>query len=318
MKFLLMTGLGDSVWAIFKIQAVRDKLDPGGKIDVSLVGTTSTIDSRALDFVRRFKFINSVEMRVYEIHHPAYYRPDGCYDYISDGIYEFDGDKYCVLIPNEPLERGVRLEDWLPQYAINWDIFKEFEFSDEEKAFGEQTKQTLGPYAVFYPGPLHGNTVDGHNRNALWKPTDWINLGRSINKEFGLEIVAVGAPYDLSYYQALISPLLNGTQQHWHSLIGMTNIGEVFSVTSHAKFVIGYQAGIPIISTYLGTPTGIFWRPRGDSISPNVFLSFDERMSFCWVPPQIIKAGTHMPLIYGKHDVEYIMSEISRRGWANA
>src|SRR5262249_34142154 len=111
MKFLLPTGIGDSVWAINKIQSIRDKLDPGGVIDVTLVGSGDRVDSRALDFVRRFRFINTVNMKAFEL--KAYgprTHPDGTYNYIEDGDYTFDGEHYIVLVPNRPLELGKRLE----------------------------------------------------------------------------------------------------------------------------------------------------------------------------------------------------------------
>src|SRR5258708_15469117 len=95
------------------------------------------------------------------------FTPGGYWDYLEDGMYEFDGERYCVLIPNAPLEHGIRLENWLPQYAINWDIWRHFRFDITERVFAADLHERIGDYAVFYPGPLHGNTVDGHNRGAI-------------------------------------------------------------------------------------------------------------------------------------------------------
>jgi len=313
LKFCLPTGIGDSVWAIHKIQAIRDKNDPDGPIEIYLVGADTGIDNRALDFVRRFDFVNHAAMKPVAIHAGSLFRPDGTYNYIEDGMYDFgDGVKFCVLIPNAALEHGIRLEDWLPQYEINWKIWRHFHITDEEREIVHTLPQ---PYAVFYPGPLNGNTKDGHNRNAIWKPGEWIELGRRIHNELGLNIVTVGAPYDASYYDLLLAPALNGDEPFWTNLIGKTNLGQLWSVTSGAKFVISYQAGVGIISTYLGTPTGIFWRPEGNSINPHAYLSFKEAMASAWVPPDILKAGTHLPLYYGRDSVESILSEIRRRGW---
>src|SRR5712671_6160112 len=101
MRVLTATGIGDVAWTLHKIQSVRDKLDPGGPIDISLVGGNNKIDSRAVDFVRRFSFINSVNMKAYEIHpEGTWYHPSGRYNYLEDGLYTFDGEQYCVLIPN--------------------------------------------------------------------------------------------------------------------------------------------------------------------------------------------------------------------------
>jgi len=318
-KFLLPTGIGDSVWALHKCQSVRDSLDPGGTIDIALVGGENQIDSRALDFVRRFSFVSSAQMRSFNIHRDgSWFNKDGTYNYVEDGWYEFGSERYCVLVPNAPLERGERLETWLPHYAINWDIFDDFRITSAERKYADSLSASIGPYAVFYPGPLNGNTEDGHNRNALWKPEDWVTLGRRVHDELGLHIVVVGAPYDASYYQWLLGPALNGDMNWWHNLIGQTNLGQLWSVTSLAKFVISYQAGVGIISTYLGTPTGIFWRGFGDSISSTNFLSFNEAMASAWVPPKVLDAGTHLPLIYGRHDVSYIMDAILTRGWCAA
>jgi hypothetical protein len=318
MRFVLPTGIGDSVWALHKIQSVRDKLAPGEPIDVYLsCGKSSALESRALDFVRRFDFINSVEMRPgWELRREPVFHPAGYWNYIDDGMYEFEGERCCVLIPNASLERGIRLEQWLPQYAIDWTIFHHFKVSRAEKSFANKLYSRLGPYVVFYPGPLGGNTLEGHNRNMLWKPAEWISLGKRIHDELKLRIVAVGAPYDRDYYDHLLAPSLNGSSNYWTNLIGKTSLGELFSVTSRAKFVISYQAGVGIISTYLNTPTGIFWRPRGDSISQHGFLSFEEEMASAWVPPTMIESGAHLPLIYGRHGVNYIMENIKDRGWA--
>jgi hypothetical protein len=323
MKFLLPQGIGDSVWALHKVQSIRDALDPGGPIDIWLTCSERNIlQDRALDFIRRFDFVSSAEMRKnYSLHRDCApgclpFTPGGYWDYIEDGMYEFEGERCCVLIPNAALERGIRLEQWLPQYAIDWDIFSRFRMTDAERAYGRNVRAKIGPYAAFYPGPLHGNTVEGHNRNMLWKPTDWVALGERIHRELGLLIVVVGAEYDHDYYTHMLAPRLNGASNRWVDLIGRTNIGELFSVTENAKLLISYQSGVGIVSTYLRTPTGIFWRPRGDSISQHGFLSFEEEMASAWVPPTIIQSGAHLPLIYGRHDVDYIMSAIKKRGWA--
>ena len=324
MKFLLPQGIGDSCWALFKIQSIRDALAPGEPIDVYLTcADHNALQDRALDFIRRFDFIGDTGMRLNHSLHMPYtdsrppFTPGGYWDYLQpDGWYEFEGERYCVLIPNAPLERGIRLEQWLPQYSMNWDIFSRFRITAPERAYAQMIRAKLGPFAVFYPGPLDGNTLEGHNRRMLWKPDEWIALGERVHRELGLAIVAVGAPYDYDYYRHMLAPRLNGASSYWTDLIGRTTLGELWSITSQAKFLISYQAGVGIVSTYLGTPTAMWWRERGDSISRSGFLSFEEEMASAWVPPAILERGSYLPLIYGREKVDSILDEIVHRGWA--
>lgn len=319
MRFLVPQGIGDAAWALFKVQSIaRAHEGPDARIDIALTcRNKSTIESRALDFVRRFSFVDSVEMRPgLSIHRDPVFTPEGYWNYIDDGFYDFDGERFCVLIPNAALERGQRLESWLPRHAINWRIFDDFRIMESEQATAQALEDRLGHYVVFYPGPLDGNTTQGHNRNTIWRPSDWIALGAAIHKRYRLPIVTVGAPYDAPYYDSLLGPFLNGSSGYWTNLIGNTTIGELYAITSQARFCVSYQAGVGIVATYLGTPTAIFWRARGDSIVPDAYLSFEERMASAWAPPAMLAAGTHLPLIYGRHGVDHIMTTIANRGWA--
>lgn len=317
MRFLLPTGIGDSVWALHKIQAIRDAKAPGEPIEIALVGTDNKIETRSIDFVKRFRFVDTfIGMRPYAILRNHATRADGTLDYIEDGMYQYPDGWYCVLVPNEALEHGVRLEDWLPHYEINWDIWKDFVVTGGEALYGINLKQRIGPYAVFYPGPLAGNTVNGHNRGPRWTPQEWVELGKRIHEEHGLRIVVVGAPYDAEYWYKILQPAVGGQSYYWDSLIGQTNLGQLWNVTAQSQFVVSYQAGVGIVSTYLGTPTAIFWRQHGDSISPEMNLTFDERMASAWVPPKVLDSGTHLPLYYGRHGVPELMGEVVRRGWA--
>jgi hypothetical protein len=315
MKFLLPTGIGDSVWALHKVQDISQKLGDG-KIDILLSrGDKSKISNRALDFVRRFRFVRSVEMRHYELLQNPPVTPEGYYNYISDGWYEFGKERVCALIPNASLERGQRLESWLPQYQINWNIFKYFRIRPWERWTANKLRKNLGDYAVFYLGPLHGNSIEGHNRNSLWTSRDWVDLGHRLYLEHGLSIVLVGASYDYSYFTQRIKPLIQDDVAVWVDIIGQTNIGNLASILQNAQLVVSYQAGVGIMSTYLGTPTAVFWRPKGDSISPTAYLSFEESMSSAWVPPETILLRRHLPLIYGRCEVNSIMESMRERRW---
>lgn len=322
LRFLVPQGIGDSIWALFKIQDVSEKLG-GGRIEVRIAcsDANNPLESRALDFVSRFAFVDDVQM--YQVPDrgqvgasllpgPAT-DADGLFRYLPDGppaSGTLTGIDY-VLMPNAPLERGVRLEDWLPEFKIDWNIMDQFAFRDGE---GQAASGLDKPYAVFFCGSQGGNTTAGHNRNAIWRPEDWANLAYRVRHELGLEVVVVGAEYDRDYYEKQLLPLVK--REPWTDRIGQCSIGETLAVTKNAKFVISYQSGIGIVSSYMGTPLGIFWRQKGDSVSPECYISFEEEMASAWANPQMISSGKHLPLIYGRHGVDYIIDQIKERRWA--
>jgi hypothetical protein len=314
MKFLLPQGIGDSVWALHKIQSVAN----GKPIEVCLnCSEASHIQTRALEFVQRFSFVDRASMLVVSIH-PSdnCVDTDGRYVYLPDGWSDCCGDRYFVMMPNAPLERGVRLEDWLPEYKIDWNTSQKFRFESSEEEFAEDLLADIGPYCTFYPGPLVGNFGNGHNRGALWTAEDWAKLGKFCQEKLGLKIVVLGAEYDSPFYDYWVdTEAKKHCEEPWVSFVGKLGIGATFAAVKRSRFTISYQSGIGIFSSYLGIPTGIFWRAKGDSISPDLYISFEESMSSAWTRPDMLASGKHLPLIYGRHRLEYICEEILKRGW---
>jgi hypothetical protein len=315
MKFLVPQGIGDSIWALTKVQSIAESF--GDKtIDIVInVGSSDVRECRAMDFILGFDFVNTFGMKRVDIIQPPreiLTDVDGHFRYIPDGPDSVKGIDW-TLMPNAAMERGIRLEDWLPEYKTNWNVMEHFKITQLASRRGLEIENSLGQYCVFYMGPLVGNTKAGHNRGPIWKPEDWIALGKFIQEELRLGIVVVGAEYDKSYFQEYIHAYRDSDS--WLDLIGRTGIDETYSIISKSRFVVSYQSGIGIVAEYLRIPTAIFWRQKGDSISDEFYGSFDEKMNGAWSPPDMIASGKHMALYYGRHDVKYICDEIVRRGW---
>jgi len=317
MRYLIPQGIGDVIWALLKVEDINRQLR-GGSIDIRIASIDPNYapECRALDFVTRFSFVNSAEMyamprlgQTGAVLLPGEVADEnGYYRYIADGASELPGIDF-VLMPNAALERGIRLENWLPQFAVNWDVMEQFKFLPGED---DEANELPKPFVVFFCGGLDGNTIAGHNRNGIWKPEDWVELGERLMDRFGVSIVVVGGDADRSYYDEKIVPVL---KRPWVDCIGDRSIGQSYAIIRQARFMISYQSGMGIVSNYFGVPVGIFWRARGDSISPYSYVSFQESMASAWADPAMISSGRHMPLIYGRHDVNYIMSEIDHRKW---
>lgn len=303
------SGIGDALWSMVKVPEIRKVYDR------VVVCVQKTGTPRCADFLRRFDFIDDVVYVDFPIH-PKMTKngktvttdEDGRYVYVqsSKGYCGFDW----VLISNGELERGVKLDEWLPEVQTDWTIGQNFSYRDEDKSL---TDVPPGRFAVFYPGPLRGNTEDGHNRGGIWSPEEWVELHAFVENA-GIDVVYVGAEYDMAYMNDLLAPALlaRGVTKKY-DFIGKLSIGSTFWLTEKCEFVLSYQAGIGIFPLYRGVKSAIWWRQDGDSISPSIKLCFDERMNGGWVPPQYRK--NHMPLYYGVDDAATVMGKLSRAGW---
>ena len=120
----------------------------------------------------------------------------------------------------------------------------------------------------------------------------------------------VGAEYDRSYFDIYIKDKVD-----WLNLIGSTSISLLFAIVKKCKFVISYQSGIGVVASHLGIPTAMFWRAKGDSISADCYISFEENMATAWANPDIIAEGKYLPLRYGRYNPAYIIQEIKNKKW---
>lgn len=330
MHFLTGQGIGDSVWALFKIQDIAKKHNATSiELSVAVSHLDDALQLRALEFLRRFKFLNRVDRYLVKpkkncagavLQDGPAANKFGRYRYLPDGPPNPKlnmWDVHYILLPNMALEHGVRLENWLPEYDMRWDVFRDFEFTAQEQDVARGFADKHGAFAVFYMGSLVANTVAGHNRGSMWRVNDWVRLGNNLHQRYGLKILVVGADYDRSYWEKLVRPALAGADEHWIERIGAwANPCQTFAVLKRASMVISYQSGIGIVSHYLGIPTAIFWRPDGNSVSPHGLVSFSEDMAHAWAYPGWPKGGKFLPCIYGKHDSYYLLSEIEQRNWA--
>lgn len=314
MKILVPQGIGDSVWCLFKVQDLVAKKGDG-VIDLLVAAWyDNPMESRAVDFLRKFKFVHSANVFIMprRINEGPVLQPgppadeNGYYRYIPDGPDAQIGDFDYALMPNAPLEKGIRLENWLPEIATNWKIMDDFVFTQQEEDFGNDFKRKMGNYVIFFMASLDGNTSSGHNRNALWTNKEWIELGEMLHARYNVNIVVVGTTWDESYYEYKIKPFVH-TKPHWHNTISTWPIGHTLSVVKRSSLMVSYQSGLGNVAHYMGKPLAMFWRPKGDSISSHHYVSFEESMASAWARPDFLKRNLLLPCVYGKHKVNDIL-----------
>ena len=91
----------------------------------------------------------------------------------------------------------------------------------------------------------------------IWRMEDWRELARLVYRHLGLVLIIVGAAYDKSYSdQVLTSESLSDICVL--DRVGQWDIHETFRVCQGAKFVVSYQSGIGIFSTYMCIPVAMW------------------------------------------------------------
>lgn len=322
MRCLVGQGLGDAFWYLLKAKSLAEKFGDG-IVDIRLgCWNVNEIESRATKFLNRFDFVNSAEMYLMPRNsHGPVLKPGpatdnkGYYRYLDDGKTTSYKDIDFIAIPNAPLEKGIDIKDWLPDVAIDYDIMQNnFAFTDTEIAFGDDFKSKFGDYVVFFMASLGSNTAEGHNRNSLFSPQDWIILGENLHNLYNVNIIVVGAKWDKDYFDKLIKPNIKG-KRHWFNYIDQLPIFLTLQVIKNSRFLISYQSGLGIVGNYMESKVAMWWRPYGDSISPHIFTSFDEKMSYCWAKPGTVENKKYMSCIYGRHGVKEILNHIKENSW---
>lgn len=304
-KFVTPNGIGDVMWALTKVKHIA----AGRPVEIILSGDPrKELDRRAAYFLSHFPFVRSAEVLDVPVLHDREAPSDsrGRYNYVSDGP---RGD-YHYLVPNRTLESGRRLEDWLPEVPVDYDVVNDFTWEGTEK--GARVGQALAPFVAFYLGPESGHTDEGHNKNWLWEPRHWVELGKAM-KDRGHRVVVVGAHYDRSFWERYVQGGVQEAGLHWVDLVGKFRIGETFALLKEAKCLISYQCGLGIVGHYLGVNVAMWWRPDGNSLHPKHLICFDERMRHSWTRPGWEEK--YMGLLYQSETPGDIMAEIDRRGW---
>jgi hypothetical protein len=329
MNILVPQGVGDSVWCLVKAQGLVKK-HGDNRIDLKVgVWNANNIESRAIEFLRKFKFVNSVEP--YVMPHVNRHGPvllegplateDGLYRYIPDGKNPSLKNIDFVMMPNAPLERGINLSDWLPDVESNFEIFNEFNWLDAEKEYTNKFKDTMGEYVIFFIAGEGGNcSHSGHNRGLIFTAQEWVDLGDRLHEAYGVKIIVVGADWDLEYYNNNIRPKTK-MKLWWKNFISQWPIEHTLAVIKNARFMISYQSGLGVCANYMGTKTAMWWRQKrtpknhDDSISYEHYIAFHEDMAFAWTKPGSVTGKTYFPCYYGRHGVNEILNFIKDNGW---
>jgi len=323
-RVLSLCGIGDVLWSLVLIPALLHKYNKQ-KVVLVVHDPKNHRSGRSVKILERFDYISKIFLQYWPIHQSVPYDNEGHLKYTytvgeAKGI-EKQAFDYALII-NTFLEHGLTYEDIctklnLDSNYLNYDIFSDYKsFKEDYCGYNYVINNCGSNYAVFYMGALIDNTLQGLNRQGLWKVQDWVELARKIISYWNLKIVIVGASYDKEYFIEFIKCWGNNFHENFLNIIGQYNMPETIEILRKARFVIGFASGVPISSTFLGVKTAIFWRPQHLPMSMYYEKSgFDKGFSKSWVPPKMLINNQYIDLWYTIDSPDTIFSKMRSSDW---
>jgi ADP-heptose:LPS heptosyltransferase len=273
-------GIGDMHWVLTMLESFKAKND----IDILNV----TIDrnpklSYSRDFLRLVPFIDNVDDGQKRLRF-KFSIAGGSGVPLQLGT---NGVDYIIEF-NSRLEHGVRIEEILPKYDVNFNY--PIKYPREAKSFTDIIKKGVGgKLYLFYASSAGGNKNWCKN---TWQPRDWVELADRISDASGHRTVLMGAQWDASYAEAVKS---TDRQNSIQNIVGKTSVSEALGLLRESKFLVGFLSGLVILATRFKIPCVSFW----PTLKQAPHWHDPKKFQLSWIPPEAKKDG-YMPVFYGE------------------
>jgi Glycosyltransferase family 9 (heptosyltransferase) len=208
-----------------------------------------------------------------------------------EGSRGWNGFDY-VLVANGHLERGERLETWLPELPTD------FSYSlNIPPAARVRARQLAPPGSVLlYLSGIGPNR--GFHRHVCSIGL-WVHVAELLNAA-GLAPVLIGAGTrdDLTYRDGFLAAAAGRARVH--DITGQTSIAEVCAVIETAAAWVGLNSGTGIVAAMMGRPTVMLWSDSRYPI-PGAVEPLHTNMRTSWlVPSQLARYRT---ISYGSSEL---------------
>ena len=186
---------------------------------------------------------------------------------------------------------GEKLGDIHPEYETNYRL--PMSLSPASREFASAMKAKNNDKVVLFYTSAIGNNANWNQND--WTYEDWMKLIKLINKHSGIRPIAIGAEWDRDYIEVLKKMDTGNIIQDF---VGGIDIQLTLSLIKDSNLVMGLACGIPIMSTYSGVPTVMFYPIKGISKCEK----FEPSFQYAWTPPGTEKSDKYMPVAYGDKD----------------
>jgi len=277
-------GIGDAHWVLahmesFKERNAIDKL----KIEVMIEG----FHNYTADILRLYPFVDEV------IERKTTFQIQELYNKASPGfiLKKTQGVDYFIDFGAEMWLKGTKLEDIYPECETNFNSLPVL--PEESLRFARAIKKKNdGKLVLFYMSSLGNN---GNWNRGAWEVQDWMTLGDYIFDHSGIRPILIGAKWDKDYAQQVCR---FAGRKIFQDFVGETSPAQVLSLAKEADLIVSFACGIPMMATYWGVPTVMFWAVKGISRKER----FNPEFQYTWVPPKARENGRYIPVAYDSRE----------------
>ena len=190
----------------------------------------------------------------------------------------FGEGEFIYIQANEHLGQGRRLEEWMPDLAI--DYHYKFNF--------DVTKPYLGVDCEIPPGPrmgIHMASIRGIRAWKAWMPESWHAFMQCVHKDFPeMNFVLLGGTWDIDTAVEVMG-LADG-KLPIIDLVGKTNIKEAIRTLNELDYYVGYSSGLGVLAHVLGKPSTSMWPVH------------QAELMYSWPDPKMISSRDYMGFVY--------------------
>jgi len=183
-----------------------------------------------------------------------------------------------LIEPNSHLERGGRLEDWLPDLPC--DFHYEIHTSSQDQTRAASLLAGLET-------PLWGISAASYRGSEAWTTwgfDEWSKFLKAFHTKWEGTIILLGG-----FWDDLTSSLAD---EGYKDLVGKTSVGCMVEVLKQLKGYIGFSSGLGVIRTVLRLPVFMMWpehqQPLSTSWAPEWMLEDGLYVASRWLEPDVV------------------------------
>jgi hypothetical protein len=210
-----------------------------------------------------------------------------------------------TLIANGHLERGLRIEDWHPEWATDYDY--PIVVPQEAKDWAADIHEEVGldkPLLLMYASSRAWNVnvvVDE------WNVKHWGKLIKRLN-ESGIRPVLLGKHWDHDYSTLMRKEC----GDLFLDLTGKTTEAQCFALFERAAAMVGICSGLTILAVHAKVKSITFWPEVGKG--KGAPMLFHREFARDWVGPKQLSDGTYLPLSFGDFDIGDVTDRLTEWG----